>query len=155
MLSLTSPVSSRVLFSGVTVAALRASTLAPTLVPPVLTSTVFRRVLRPGGRLMRSLPFSATATQTNLIERINAGQVTSALPKTVPTGVVTVDQTVGAVLPTGAPGIVLGWLKQFPWLPWAVLIVAIVLAVILFFLLGPVAGGIAALAVRQRWHLCL
>ena len=54
---------------------------------PVLTSTMFRRVLRPGGRLMRSLPFTATATPTNLIERINSGEVTSAPPKTVPAGV--------------------------------------------------------------------
>ena len=84
-------------------ASLRGSTAAPTLVPPVLTSTVFRRVVRPGGRLMRSLPFTATATPTNLIQRINAGEVTSAPPKTVPSGVVTVDQAVNAVHATGAP----------------------------------------------------
>jgi hypothetical protein len=147
VLSLTAPVSSRVLYSGVTVASLRGSTSAPTRVPPVLTSTVFRRVLRPGGRLMRSLPFTAAATPTNLIQRVNAGEVTSAPTKTVPSGVVTVDQTVNAVLPTGAASPVLGWLKQFPWLPWAVLIGAIVLAIILFFVLGPVAGGVAALGV--------
>jgi hypothetical protein len=147
VLALTAPVSSRILFSGATVASLRSSTVAPTLVPPVLTSTVFRRVLRPGGRLIRSLPFTATATPTNLIQRINAGAVTSAPPKTVPTGAVTVDQAVTAVLPTNASSTVLAWLKRFPWLPWAVLIVAIVLAVILFFALGPVAGGVAALAI--------
>ena len=50
------------MFSGVTVASLRGSTVTPTLVPPVLTSTAFRRVLRPGGRLIRSLPFTATLT---------------------------------------------------------------------------------------------
>ena len=147
VLSLTAPVSSRILFSGVTVASLRSSKVAPTLVPPVLTSTVFRRVLRPGGRLMRALPFTATVRPTNLIERINAGDVSSAPPKTTPAGVVTVDQVATTVLPTGAPGTVLGWLKQFPWLPWAALIGAIVLAVILLFVLGPIAGGLTALAV--------
>ena len=147
VLSLTAPVSSRVLYSGVTVASLRASTVAPTLVPPVLTSTAFRRVLRPGGRLMRALPFTAAATPTNLIQRINAGEVTSAPPKTVPSGVVTVNQTANAVPPGGVPSTVLGWLKSFPWLPWAVLIVAIVLAIVLFFALGPVVGLITALAV--------
>jgi hypothetical protein len=146
VLSVTAPVSSRVLYSGVTVASLRGSTIAPTLVPPVLTSAVLRRVLRPGGRLMRSLPFTAAATPANLIQRVNAGEVTSSPPKTVPSGVVTVNQTVNAVLPAGVPSVVLGWLKRFPWLPWAVLIVAIVLAIILFFVLGPVAGGVAALA---------
>jgi hypothetical protein len=140
VLSLTSPVSSRVLYAGKTIATLRTSTL----VPPVLTSTVFRRVVRPGARLMRSLPFTAAATRTNLIERINAGAVTSAAPKTLPAGVPTVNQAVGAVVPPGAPSTILGWLQQYPWLPWAVLIGAIILALVLFFILGPVAGLAAA-----------
>ena len=103
VLSLTAPVSSRVLLGGATVASLRGSVAAPTLVPPVLTSTAIRRALRPGARLMRSLPFTATATRTNLIQRVNAGEVTSAPPKTVPSGVVTVDQAVSAVIPGNAP----------------------------------------------------
>jgi hypothetical protein len=147
VLSLTAPVSSRVLFSGATVASLRASTTAPTLVPPVLTSTVFRRVLRPGGRLMRSLPFTATATRTNLIQRINAGAVSAAPPKTVPTGAVTINQIANAVQPTGATSAVLGWLKKFPWLHWIVLGAAVLLAILLFFVLGPIAGAVAALAI--------
>ncbi len=147
VLSMTAPVASRVLFSGVTVASLRGSLAVPTLVPPVLTSTVFRRVARPGGRLMRTLPFTATATRTNLIQRINAGEVTSVPPKTIPAGVVTVDQTVNAIVPTGASGNVLDLLKKYPWLPWLVLSVAILLAIILFFVLGAVAGGIAAVAI--------
>jgi hypothetical protein len=147
VLSLTAPLASRILFGGVTVESLRSSTSAPTLVPPVLTSTVFRRVVRPGGRLIRSLPFTATTKPDNLIQRINAGEVTSAPPKTVPPGVVTVDQAVAPVLPTGVPSTVLDWLKRFPWLPWAVLLIAIVLAIVLFFLLGPVAGTVAALAI--------
>lgn len=145
VLSLTAPVSSRVLYSGTTVASLRASTATPTLVPSVLTSTAFRRVLRPGARLVRSLPFTATATPANLLQRINAGAVTSAPPKTVPSGVVTVDQAVNPASPSGAPPAVLNWLKQYPWLPWAVLVIAIVLAILLFFL--GVVGAVVAVAV--------
>jgi hypothetical protein len=145
VLSLTAPVASRILYSGATIASLRASAATPTLVPSVLTSTTFRRVLRPGGRLMRSLPFTATATPANLMQRINAGEVTSAPPKTIPSGVTTVDQAVGAMTPSGAPGVVLGWLKQYPWLPWAVLVVAIVIALLL--LLIAVVGVVAAVAV--------
>src|SRR5665213_4175003 len=52
VLSLTGPVANRVLYSGVTVSFQRATTLVPT----VLTSTAMRRVLRPGGRMMRLLP---------------------------------------------------------------------------------------------------
>jgi hypothetical protein len=147
VLSLTAPVSSRILFSGATVASLRASTVTPTLLPPVLTSTVFRRILRPGGRLMRSLPFTTTATRTNLIQRINGGEVSSATPKTVPTGAVTVNQTANAVQPKGAPNAVLGWLKKIKWLPWVFLGVAVLVAILLFFVLGPIAGGVVALAI--------
>jgi hypothetical protein len=147
VLSMTAPVASRVLFSGTTIASLRGSVTAPTLVPPVLTSTVFRRVIRPGGRLMRALPFTPTATRTNLIQRINAGEVTSAPPKTVPAGVVTVDQTVSAIIPTGVPGAILDLLNRYPWLPWASLGIAILLAIILFLALGPVAGAITAIAI--------
>jgi hypothetical protein len=147
VLSLTAPVSSRVLFAGATVASMRGSASEATLVPPVLTSTAFRRALRPGARLMRSLPFTPEATRTNLLQRVNAGEVTSAPPKTVPSGVVTIDQAGNAITPTGAPGFILDWLKRYPWLPWAVLIVAIALAIVLFFVLGPIAGVIVALAV--------
>lgn len=147
VLALTAPVASRVRFGAVTVASLRSSIPAPTLVPPVLTSTAFRRIVRPGGRLIRSLPFTATLKPDHLIQRINAKEVTSAPVKVVPSGVVTVDEAVTTALPSGVPGTVLAWLKRFPWLPWAVLLLAIVLAIVLFFLLGPIAGAVAALAV--------
>jgi hypothetical protein len=146
VLALTAPVASRVLFSGKTVASLRASTAAPTLVPPVLTSAVFRRIVRPGGRLVRSLPFTASITPSNLLARVNAGAVTSAAPKAVPAGVATVDQAVSAVTPT-APGSILSWLTQFPWLPWAVLIAAFVVALVLFFIPGGLGGALAAITV--------
>ena len=76
-----------------------ARSTAPTLVPPVLTSTVFRRVLRPGGRLMRVAAVHRDRDADESHRRINAGEVTSAPPKTVPAGVATVDQAVSAVMP--------------------------------------------------------
>jgi hypothetical protein len=104
-----------------------------------------RRAIRPGARLMRTLPFTATVTPTNLLERINSGEVTSAPPKTVPPGVPTVNQAGGAAEPSGAPPWILALLKKYPWLPFAVLIVAVVLALLL--LLIPVVGIAAAVAV--------
>jgi hypothetical protein len=93
---------------------------------------------------MRSLPFTTTATKANLIHRVNAGEVTSAPPKTVPSGVVTVDQAVSSVIPGDAPPAILGLLKRYSWLPWAVLAIAIVLAIVLFFVFDPVAGAAVA-----------
>ena len=146
VLSLTDPVASRVLLARQTISALRADTL----VPAVLTSTAFRRVIRPGARLMRSLPFTATATAMNLIERVNAGEVTSAPPKTVPAGVPTVDQAVGAVGTATAPGTAPGWitwLLRRPWLLWVALALAIALDLVLFVLVGWVAGLVGALVI--------
>ncbi len=157
ILSLTSPVSRRVLYSGSTVASLRATTL----LPPVLTSTVMRRALRPGARLMRLLPFTATLTPSNLLERINAGEVSPAPPKTIPAGVPTVDQAGSAGIPAGVPSAILTWLENYPWLPWAVLAIAIVLALI-FLLVLPfgvglvvaaalVAGGFYLFTLLRKW----
>ncbi len=142
VLSFTAPVSRRVLFTGVTVANARATTL----LPAVLTGTAMRRVIRPGARLMRTLPFNATITQTNLLERINSGEVTSAPPKTIPPGLPTVDQAGQAAAPSGAPGAILDLLKKYPWLPYAVLILAIVLAILLLLLLPGAAGFAVAAA---------
>jgi hypothetical protein len=140
-LSLTAPVARRVLLGGTTVATQRAASL----VPSVLTATSMRRAIRPGARLMRSLPFTATVTRANLLQRINAGEVTSAPPKTVPPGVPTVNQVGQAAEPRGVPQAILALLKKYPWLPFAVLIIAIVLALLLLTI--PVFGIATAVAV--------
>jgi len=142
VLSLTAPVASRVVSSGTTVATLRSTTL----VPQVLTSAAMRRVIRPTGRLIRALPFTAAIPAKALLQRINAGEVTSAPPKTIPPGLPTVDQAGQAAQPSGAPQWVLDLLKQYPWLPYGVLILAIVLAIIFLLVLGLVAGVAVAAA---------
>jgi hypothetical protein len=95
---------------------------------------------------MRALPLTAAATRFNLIDRVNAGAVTSAPPKTIPPGLTTVNQAAGAAIPSNAPPTVLGWLKQYPWLPIAVLIIALILALILL-LVFPLIGIVLAAAV--------
>ena len=141
-LSITAPVANRVLGSPLTISALRATSL----VPDVLTSTVFRRTIRGNGRLMRTLPLTPAATRFNLIDRANAGAVTSAPPKAIPSGLPTVNKAAGTAIPGNAPPAVLGWLKQYPWLPAAVLIVALILAFILILLI-PLIGIVFAAAV--------
>jgi hypothetical protein len=138
----TAPVARRVLVEGATVQSLQRASLAP----PVLTSTAMRRILRPGTRLMRSLPFDATATPTNLIARVNAGEVSAAPPKVVPPGVPTLDGIASAAAPAGAPQWVLDLLYRYAWLPAAVLALGILLAILCFALL-PVIGVVVGLAV--------
>ena len=141
--ALTAPVAGRLLMGRTTVA----FTQAQSLVPPVLTSTAMRRVVRPGARLMRQLPFDANATPTNLLTRINAGEVSAAPPKAVPPELPTVDEAAGAAHPAGAPGWILDLLAKYPWLPWAVVIAALVIAVVLLLVLPMPAGAIAAAVV--------
>jgi hypothetical protein len=136
--ALTAPVQSKIMASPTTVAYTRAASL----VPPALTSTALRRVLRPRGRLMRLLPFDASVTPENLLERINAGLVSAAPPLSVPAGVTTLAQVVAAAQPSGAPPSVLAALASYPWLPWALIAIGIVLAVVLAVLL-PLGVGLA------------
>ncbi|MFL5897128.1 MAG: hypothetical protein ACJ76D_01485 [Solirubrobacterales bacterium] len=138
-LALTAPVQAKILGSPTTVEHLRKSSR----VPPVLTSTAFRRVTRPQSRLIRTLPFTAEATPANLLRRVNAGEVTPAPPKTVPGGVVTVDKAAAVAEPKGAPRGIFALLERYPWLPWLLIALGVVLLILLALLLSLVLGIIA------------
>ena len=138
----TAPVSRRVMGSPSTVFYLQGTSL----MTPAYTSTAMRRVVRPGSRLMRSLPFGGSITPQNLLTRVNNGEVSAAPPKVVPPGVVTIDQVASAGVPSSAPAWVIDLLKRYPWLPLALLIVGVVIALLLF-LLAPVVGIVPALVV--------
>jgi hypothetical protein len=152
--TLTAPVARRVMTSGVTVASggvTVAYAQSRSIVPPVYTSTALRRVMRPQSRLMRSLPFDATATPTNLLARVDAGAVSAAPPKTVPPGVPTVDGAAAATDPQGAPAWVLDLLRRYPWLPLAVLGAA--LAVALLLLLTVIGIVLAVIVAGAGYYL--
>ncbi|MEP6811625.1 MAG: hypothetical protein ABI990_01410 [Actinomycetota bacterium] len=151
------PVAARALVAGSTVAHQQAASL----VPPVLTSTAMRRVLRPQARLMRSLPFDVAATPQNLLARVNAAEVSAAPPKVVPPGAATVDEAAAAAEPKGAPPWVLALLSAYPWLPFAGIALGILLAVLLLVLslvtglvIGvPLVAALIGLAVLlRRWQ---
>lgn len=164
-LALTAPVQSRIVQASRTIATTRAASK----VPVALTSTAMRRMLRPGGRLVRALPFAAGITPSTLLSRVNAGEVLVAPPKAVPTGVVTVGE-VDAAVPgpspggtggSGGTGRVLGQLARLTWLPWLMIaigvVLLVVLAVVLPFGIGVVLGlailaALVALALRLLRH---
>lgn len=127
--TLAAPVARRVLVDGSTIAHAQ----APSLVPPVLTSPAMRRVMRPGARLVRTLPFDSAAKPQNLLTRVNAGEVSAAPPKVVPPGVPTVDQAAAAVPAAPSAGVppimsvLFDLLRRFPWLGVFLLLMALVL----------------------------
>jgi hypothetical protein len=156
-LALAAPVAGRALVGGATLAHRQTESL----VPPVLTSTAMRRVVRPQSRLMRSLPFDTTASPRNLFARVNAEEVSAAPPKVVPPGAPTVDQAAAAADPQGVPRFVLELLSRFPWLPLAVVVLGILILVVLLvaaplvvaLAVGlPVLAALAGLAqLLRRW----
>src|SRR5205085_1343292 len=123
-LAVTSPVAAHVLLTRAAAtralagqAPTAASTVAylreASLVPPTLTSTAMRRIVRPQARLMRTLKFDANATPQNLLARVNAGEVSAAPAKVAPPGVPTVDQAAAAADPKGVPKWLLDLLTRF------------------------------------------
>ncbi len=147
--TVSAPVAGRVLAGGTTVTFQQSATL----VAPVFTSTVMRRVVRPGARLMRSLPFTATVTGRNLLTRVNAGAVSAAPPKATPTGLPTIDGASGAGRPVRVPNWLLDLLAKYPWWPWALLGVALLLIVLALALLSGTFAVVVALAIAGVAYL--
>jgi hypothetical protein len=142
------PVARRILVAGRTIAYAQAGSL----VASTLTSAALRRVIRPRSRLMSALPFDSTASPENLLARVNSGAVSAAPPKSVPPGVVTIDQAGNAATTaSGVPGWIASPLARFLWLPSAILGAALLLALLLVVLvpgiglvLALVAAGLGA-----------
>jgi hypothetical protein len=102
---------------------------AQSLVHPSLTSVAMRRIARPRGRLLRTLPFDDVHPPNELLARVNDGTVTVAPPRRTPPGITTVDRLASKFEPTDAPAAVLALLRRFPWLRFAPLVLAILLVV--------------------------
>ncbi len=119
VLSLTGPVAPHVLIGSTTVPYLQQASL----VTPVYTSAIMRRVTRPGARLMRSLPFNAMVTPQNLLARVNAGEVSPAPPKVVPPGIPTLNQISQAAAPPGVASFLLDWLRRHLWFVLVLLLI--------------------------------
>ncbi len=142
-LLLMAPLNKRVLTGGATVHfAMEGSYLAP-----AMTSAALRRIVRPRGRLMNSLPFDERRPAARLIERVNADEVSAAPPKVAPPGVVTPDPLADQVAPSDAPPAVLDWLRRYSRLPLLVLLAAILIALLALLLFFGALGVLAAVAI--------
>lgn len=122
---LTAPMHARVMGSPTTVAAqLRAS-----VVPPAVTSGVFRRVTRQGTPLMKRLALPV-ATAAQIIQRINAGELHPAPRKVAPTGAVGIGAAAGWLEPPGEPGWLEALLRREPWLRFLPLLLLLLLVLL-------------------------
>jgi hypothetical protein len=131
-MTLTAPMNRRILLENFTVH----HQLSESVLPPALLSTSMRRLVRPQGRLMTSLNFTAQVQPGNLYQRISSGQVAVVPPKLPQPGLPTTDDISDKLTPTNIPSVVIDLLRRFPWLvnlPF-VLIALVIVATLLFFL---------------------
>jgi hypothetical protein len=152
-LSLTTPVQKRVMAQGRTVY----SHVQVSRVPQALLSAPMRRIIRPRGRLARRLELGSLSGRDNLIDRVNRGEVTPAPPREVPEELVTNDEVTDVVKPTTLPEPWLDLLRQYPWLQYVPLLLAIVLLclallvpVLLLVVVFLAAAGVAAFLFLRR-----
>ena len=138
MLLLTAPVQRRVMAEGLTLG-YRVS-ISP--LTRTVASVSLRKMLRPNGRAMKLSGLrGAVPAVKNLLVRMNAGEIAPAPPKLLAPGLTTIDQTAAQVQVKNVPGWLLNFLQKNPWLPWAVLGLA-VLVFLLLLLFGAGALGI-------------
>lgn len=140
--SLTAPVHARIVQDGVTIRhATRESAL-----PGTAMSAPLRRIARPGARLTRSLPFNSAQPLDALTRRIAERQVTAAPPKQRPNGVTTLDDIARTVEVVSVPDWARTILSALPNAPTVVLVVAFLLALILWAVVG-LAGLVIGAAI--------
>jgi hypothetical protein len=146
---LTAPAQARVMSGEVTAAyAVAASTM-----PAAPLSAATRRLVRPGGRVVRRLAAdgaadgrgragAAPSPAARLVQRVAEGRITAAPPKHVPPGVVTVDDAAAAADPRGIPRWLAALLRRAPWLRFAPVVLGLLLLILLLLV-----GGTAALII--------
>jgi hypothetical protein len=151
--ALTAPLHRHVVTRGLTVQAHKKASL----VQPAATSVAFRRAIRPGGRLVRSLPFDDTRPLDSLLTRMDEDEeVSPAPPKQTPAEISTVDQIADDLLPQGVPQSIVDLLRRFPWLGLALLVLLLLIAVVLLvvaagILTGLIAGILVVVGIGLWW----
>jgi hypothetical protein len=141
LVMLTVPVQRRIMVAGVT----GHFAVERSVVPGAVLSVPARRILRPRGRLMRTLPFDAGRSPLNLVSRINAREVTSNPEKPVPTGLPQLEDLSDHVSPANIPEFVKDLLERFPRLPlWLLIAAALLLVFAIALGLGGIAGATLA-----------
>jgi hypothetical protein len=133
--ALTTPMQKRILTDGFTVH--YHFFVSP--VPNAVLSAPMRRIVRPGGRLMRALPWGDTpeSSPNTLLQRLNEGAIRVAPPKTAPPGATTEEDVADTLQPANTPGWLAEWLRKYPWLKFIPLILALIILLLLFLFSPP------------------
>src|SRR5262249_7916222 len=118
---LTAPVHKRVIAEGLTISA----HVSESVVPSVVTSAPFRRIVRPGTALTKRLDLPPNSP-AKVVARINAGDLMPAPPKVAPSGAISTGDAVKAVVPANEPPAIKDLLDKYPWLRFLPLLVLLI-----------------------------
>jgi hypothetical protein len=141
VMMLTAPVQPRVVMDGATVF----HTVRESVLPTAVLSPAIRRITRPRGRFIKTLQTHATDKTfqpETLIDELRDGNIHVAPKKELAPGMVSAVKIGDLFTQTGIPGIVTKLLRQFPWLPTMMLILAIILLIIFLLIGGWIASGV-------------
>lgn len=137
---LTAPLQKRMMFDQATVF----HQVRQSVLPNTMLSAAMRRVVRPGGKTMTLLTANLTATPASplrleqLVAKVSTGELPPSPLKQEPAGLPTVDELAGELKSNTVPDRISNLLKQYPWLPIALLILA---GIIVLLLLITAAGA--------------
>lgn len=124
--------------------------------PRASLQPAFRRILRPRGPIIRKVLPQSGGKITDILVRINEGQISAAPPKEAPEQQISLDNAADSVLPFPIPR----WLRQVLfWKPllWLLLALLIIAVPLLMWLQVPqpiillVSVVLAGLALFMRW----
>jgi hypothetical protein len=153
--SLAAPVHGRVLEGGTTIA----YQVKRSALPASAISAPVRRVLRPRGRIERTLPLNEPGKPQTFLRRLNSKEVSAAPPREKPAGLVTPTDVAGK-LRDAVPAFLVSALRKMPWLPLLLLLLTVLIALLVLWLMAPagttiaivvVAIGLALFTLLQHW----
>ena len=117
------PIHTRILANNTTVR----HTVKESKVPAILTTPAMRRIMRPGSRLMKQLPFTSEINKTNLIDRINNGEILPAPIKKVPESIPTLQDLADSYpAPEKLPKFLADLILKYHWIKWLFLVLCII-----------------------------
>ncbi len=142
MITMTAPVQRRVMQEGLTIH----HRVSQSMVPRAALSPTIRRAVRPRGKIARRTGLEEPGGSTELIREINDGKVSAAPPRVPSPTLPTVDAVAEEIGPPAASGPLADLIREYPWLPLAVLLLFLVLAIIFTLAGGVLVGALAGLA---------
>lgn len=114
---LTAPMHKRVVADGLTVHhRVKQSKLALSF-----GAATMRRIVRPGGRILKALTFDASIRKNNLLERVDNDAIRITPPKVIPKELPTTNKIADTLMPEKVPQFYLEFVVKNKWYKWALL----------------------------------